>query len=191
MPAGIVLRSALFLIALVAWVGCSGTSDTSRDSSAREVHRSRDGRLQYATPPGWFDATADSQSAGHAVWIIRNDYGATLTIDEVRFDAAARAAVQQGGLEPLAQLLMTLPSGDRPVRTLSGPETFERNGKVYCGYEVEAYQTRDLLRVILFRANERVYSSTLVVPAAAREGGADQLIEAQHAFLGSVTWSSL
>ena len=191
MRAGIALRSALLLVTLVFWAGCSSTPEASRDATVPETHRSRDGRLQYVTPAGWFDATADSQAAGHAVWIIRNDYGATLTIDEVRFDAAAGAAVREGGLEPLARLLMTLPSGDRPVRALSGPEAFERNGKVYCGYRVEVYETRDMLRVVLFRADERVYSSTLVVPAAVRERGADQLLEAQTAFLGSVTWSSL
>ena len=191
MRAGIAFRSALYSLALTTWVGCSSGPESSRDSSVPEVHRSRDGRLQYVTPAGWFDATADSQATGHAVWIIRNDYGATLTIDEVRFDAAARAAVSAGGLEPLARLLMTLPSGDRPVRALSGPEAFERNGNVYCGYDVEVYETRDMLRVVLFRADERIYSSTLVVPAAARERGVDQLLEAQTAFLGSVTWISL
>jgi hypothetical protein len=191
MRAGIALRSAPCFLALTFWVGCSGSPQASRDSRVPEVHRSRDGRIQYVTPSGWFDATADSQAAGHAVWIIRNDYGATLTIDEVRFDPAAQAAVREEGLEPLARLLMTLPSGDRPVRALSGPEPFERNGKVYCGYEVEAYETRDMLRVVVFRVDELVYSSTLVVPAAARERGVDQLLEAQAAFLGSITWSSL
>jgi len=191
MRAGIALRSAFCFLALTSWVGCSSSPQASRNSSAPEVHRSRDGRIQYVTPAGWFDATADSQAAGHEVWIIRNDYGATLTIDEVRFDGAARAAVREGGLELLARLLMTLPSGDRPVRALSGPETFERNGKVYCEYEVEVYETRDVLRVVLFRSDELVYSSMLVVRAAARERGADQLLETQTAFLGSVTWSSL
>jgi len=191
MRAGIALRSALVALALASLTGCSGSPEAARESSARAVHRSRDGRLQYVTPPGWFDATADSQAAGHAVWIIRNDYGATLTIDEVRLDAAAVAMVGTGGLEPLAQLLMTLPSGDRPVRTVGAPETVERDGKAYCEYAVEVYETGDLLRVVLFRAGERVYSSTLVVPAAVRERGTEQLAEAQAAFLGSVSWISL
>jgi hypothetical protein len=191
MRAGIAVRSALFLCVLASWAGCSSSPESSRDEVSREVRRSRDGRLHYVTPAGWFDATADSQAASHIVWVIRNDYGATLTIDEVRVDAAARAAVQEGGLEPLARLLMTLPSGDRPVRALIDPETFERDGKVYCRYEVEVYETRDLLRVVLFRAGERIYSSTLVVPAAVRERSADQLLEAQTAFLGSVSWISL
>lgn len=191
MHAGIALRSALFLIALVSWAGCSGSPEASRDTAQREVHRSRDGRLQYVTPAGWFDATADSQAAGHVVWIIRNDYGATLTIDELKLDAAARAVIRQGELEPLARLLMTLPSGDRPVRTLSGPETFESGGKVYCRYEVEVYETRDILRVVLFQVEERIYSSTLIIPAPAQERDVDALTQAQTAFLGSVTRMSL
>jgi hypothetical protein len=191
MRAGIVPRSTRLLVALAFWAGCSSAPEGSRDTPEPAVHRSRDGQLQYVTPPGWFDASADSQAAGHEVWIIRNDYGGTLTIDEVRFDAAARAAVRDGGLELLAQLLMTLPSGDRPVSRLSGPETFERDGKVFCGYEVEVYETRDLVRVLLFRAGDRVYSSTLVVPAAVRDRGSEQLREAQTAFLGAVAWMSL
>lgn len=191
MRAWIVLRSASFLLPLALLAGCSGSPEASRDTGSREVHRSRDGLLQYVTPQGWFDATADSQAAGHAVWVIRNDYGSTLTIDEVRFDGAARSHVREQGLEPLARLLMTLPSGDRPVRALRAPETTERDGKVFCEYEVEVYETRDLLRVVLFRAGERVYSSTLVIPAAARDRGAEELREAQTAFLRSVAWSSL
>jgi hypothetical protein len=191
MLAGIVPRSALVLLALAFWGGCSSSPESSRDTPAPAVHRSRDGRLQYVTPPGWFDATADSQAAGHVVWIIRNDYGGTLTLDEVRFDAAARAAVRDGGLEPLAQLLMTLPSGDRSVSRLSGPETFEREGTMFCRYEVEVYETRDLVRVVLFHVEDRVYSCTLVVPAAIRDRGSEQLVEEQAAFLGAVAWGSL
>ena len=191
MRAGIVLRSTLVLLALASWAGCSSAPESSRDTPVPVVHRSRDGRLQYVTPPGWFDATADSQAAGHVVWIIRNDYGGTLTIDEVRFDAAALAAVRDEGLEPLAQLLMTLPSGERAVSRLSGPETFERDGKVFCGYQGEVYETRDLVRVVLFQVEDRVYSSTLVVPAAVRDRGPEPLLEAQTAFLTAVAWISL
>jgi hypothetical protein len=191
MRPGIALRSVAVLLGLTLWAGCSSSPESTRDTGTPEVHRSRDGRLQYVTPAGWFDATADSTAAGHAVWIIRSDYGGTLTIDEVRLDAAAGKALGGGGLEPLAHLLMTLPSGERPVRPLGAPMTFERNGKAFCAYEVEAYETRDLLRVVLFRAGERVYASTLVVPAAARERGAGPLVEAQAAFLGSVNWLSL
>jgi hypothetical protein len=191
MLAGIVPRSALVLLALAIWAGCSSSPESSRDTPVPAVHRSRDGRLQYVTPPGWFDASADSQAAGHVVWIIRNDYGGTLTLDEVRFDAAARAALRDGGLEPLAHLLMTLPSGDRSVSRLSGPETFEREGKMFCRYEVEVYETRDLVRVVLFRVEDRVYSCTLVVPAAIRDRWSEQLVEEQTAFLGAVAWISL
>jgi hypothetical protein len=176
---------------LASVYGCSGTRETSRDDVVPAERRSRDGLLQYAPPHGWFDATADSQAAGHAVWIIRNDYVASITIDEVRLDAAAQATALTDGLEPIARLLMTLPSGDRPVRTLTEPATIERKGRVYCGYLVEAYGTNDLLSVVLFRADERVYSSTLVVPREARERGVDELVDAQAAFLGSVAWSPL
>jgi hypothetical protein len=147
--------------------------------------------LQYVPPPGWFDATPDSQAAGHEVWIIRDDYGATLTIDEVHLDTAARDAVRQGGLEPLARLLMTLPSGDRPITVRRPPEIYERDGRVYCQYEVEVFETRDVIRVVLFRAGEEVYSSTLMVPASVRDRSAGQLSDVQTEFLGSVRWYSL
>jgi hypothetical protein len=62
---------------------------------------------------------------------------------------------------------------------------------VYCRYEAEVYDTRDLLGVVLFRAGERIYSATLVVQAAVRERSAEQLLEAQTSFLGSVGWISL
>jgi hypothetical protein len=191
MSQGIALRSALLFLVLASWVGCSSAPESARDAGPPRVHRSRDGRLQYITPAGWFDATADAQAAGRAVWIIRNDYGGTLTIDEVKLDEAARRSSGAGGLEPIARLLMTLPSGERPVRAIRDPETVEQNGRVYCAYEVEVYETRDLLRVVLFRAGERVYASTLVVPAAVRDRGYGQLLEAQSSFLGSVSWASL
>jgi hypothetical protein len=86
---------------------------------------------------------------------------------------------------------MTLPSGERPVRPIRDPETVEQNSRVYCVYEVEVYERGDLLRVVLFRAGERVYASTLVVPAAVRDRAYGQLLEAQSSFLGSLRWASL
>jgi hypothetical protein len=53
------------------------------------------------------------------------------------------------------------------------------------------YETRDLVRVVLFHVEDRVYSCTLVVPAAIRVRGSEQLVEEQTAFLGTVAWSSL
>jgi hypothetical protein len=136
---------------------------------------------------GWFDATADSQSAGHAVLIIRNDYGATIAVDEVHLDAAARDHLRQGSLLEAAQVLMSLSTWDRGTVLVQGPRLLTLAGKEVCRYAMAATVARDRIEVTLFDTGGKIYSVNVLLSGKAenREGIFDQL---QDDFVGSLRW---
>ncbi len=170
-------------------VGCSSPPVATRLFFLPGSFPSRDGTLQYRVPAGWFDATADSQAAGHLIWVLRNDYGASLTIDRIHLDSSARRVLDDdNSLLTLASLLAPLMHKDRPGVVQQMPKVFELDGRAYCGYEMESPDDEDILRVVLFDTGEEVYVATLFMasrlPAASRE----DLHALQEGFLSALRW---
>ena len=77
-------RLLLLLCSALLLSGCAGSSRVAPGILHHPYATSRDGGLRYRLPAGWFDVTADPQSAGHALLLIRNDYRATIVVDESR-----------------------------------------------------------------------------------------------------------
>ena len=184
-------RSSLLggILLTLLLVGCSSPPVATRFSFLPGSFPSRNSSLQYRVPAGWFDATADSQAAGHLIWVLRNDYGASLTIDRIHLDSSARRVFDDDdNLLTLASLIAPLTERDRPGVVQQMPKVFELDGRAYCGYEMESPDDGDILRVILFNTGEEVYAATLFMasrlPAASRE----DLHALQEAFLSALRW---
>lgn len=178
------LRRSAPLLALLIF-GCS--THLSSPPLSPSYSPSRDGGLHYRLPAGWFDATADSQSAGHAVLIIRNDYGATIAIDEVHLDGAAREHLRQGGLLEAAQVLMSLSTWDRGTVLVQGPRLLTLAGKEVCRYTMAATAARDQIEVTLLDTGGKMYAVNVLLSGKAenRAGVFEQL---QDDFVGSLRW---
>ena len=182
-----VLLRALPLLLLFLLFGCSSGPRVATTNLRAGYFPSRDGALQYRLPVGWFDATADSQATGHVIWLMRNDYGASITVDEVRLDAAARMEIERGGLLQLAQLVMSLTTGDRGAMLVEPPNMVVVNGRQFCRYEMVASSTRDTLRMTLFDTGGKAY----VVTALLQDKGASrdpQFASIQENFLSTLRW---
>jgi hypothetical protein len=136
---------------------------------------------------GWFDATADSQSASHAILIIRNDYGATIAVDEVRLDDAAREHLHQGSVMEAAQVLMSLSTWDRGTVLVQGPRLLTLAGKEVCRYTMSATAARDQIEVTVLDTGGKMYSVSVLLSGKAenRAGVFEQL---QDDFVGSLRW---
>jgi len=182
----ILTRALLFLLTLLLF-GCGSGSRVVTPSLHAGYFPSRDGALQYRLPVGWFDATADSQATAHAIWLMRNDYGASITVDEIRLDAAARKEIERGGLLQLAQLVMALTTGEHGAMLLEPPAVVTVNGRPFCRYEMVASATRDTLRVALFDTGEKAYVVTALLPekVARRD---PQFTTVHESFLSTLRW---
>ena len=187
MRAGRILwRLAPFLAALIA--GCAPQPHTLESSPPTSLPVSRDGMLHYQVPEGWFDATADSPLSGPVIWILRNDYGAAITVSEIHLDAQARHDLAQAGLVQLAHLTQTLGSGDRPSLLLHAPELLNAGGREMCAYEMTSAGAADTVRVLLFDTGSRVYSVSALQQAGGVQQSAEDLAEIEQEFVVNLRW---
>jgi len=189
MPAASVWHT-LLLFALPGFMlaACGGPSEVSRIPMQSAYHASRDGDLQYRLPLGWFDATADSQATQHAVWALRNDYGASITVEEIHLDASARRELGEKKLLQLAQLTMPLLANDRSAAVQEAPVLFSVRGREYCAFELVTFPSDDTLRVVLFDTGRRTYTVTFYTKGGGDTTGGKELRSVQEGFLRSLRW---
>jgi hypothetical protein len=176
-----------FSAVIVLLSGCAAGSRVSTGLLNPSYAASRDGQLQYRLPIGWFDATADSQAVGHAVWLMRSDYGATIAVDEVSLDAGAREAIRDGGLLELAPLVISLTAGDRGAVLIVPPVDVTLNSKTVCQYTMLVSETRDTLRVTLVDTGRHVYAVT-ALRSEKREGQSPSLTAVADDFVAALRW---
>ncbi len=169
-------------------LGCGGPSEVTRVPMQSDYHASRDGTLQYRLPLGWFDATSDSQATQHAIWVLRNDYGASITVEEVILDSSAREELGEKRLLQLAQLTMPLLAHDRSATVQQMPSLFSFRGKEFCGFELVTFPSGDTLRVVLFNAGWRAYTATFYVKGEGSGMSSEGLRALQEGFLGMLRW---
>jgi hypothetical protein len=183
------LFPAVLLLVLVAgfWTGCSSSSSATVALQLPSF-TSRDGLVNYRIPVGWFNAIADSQSSGQTIWLLRNDYSATIAVSEVHVDYDAREDLQVAGIMHLAQLTMGLAAGGKPYVLQRQPEGVMIGGTPGCAYEIVIPQVNDVLRVIVVDTGVRVYMVTALVSGEAGHGLRDEVFAAQDAFLSGLTW---
>lgn len=181
------LLSAVLIMMAGLGTGCASTSYPTPVFHT-PYFASRDSVFQYRLPAGWFDATADSQASGHAVWLLRNDYTASIAVTEVHLDPDAREDLRAGGIMHLATLSMALAAGGKPYVLQQSPEAIKINGRPSCIYQLMASPANDILRVVLMDAGERVYMTTALVSGETKRGVRSEVFAVEDAFLGSLRW---
>jgi hypothetical protein len=177
----------LAAVSLLLLAGCSSSRETSTPALHPGYATSRDGLLHYRPPVGWFDATADSQAMIHAVWLLRSDYSASITVDRIRLDANAQSSLGSSPLLTVAQLTMGLSAGERAPIVREAPSLFTAGGRQFCRYKLEYEPSRDAVSVVLLNAGGAVYSVTALVTGERR---ADEraLQDLQLSFVTSLRW---
>jgi hypothetical protein len=175
---------ALLLSALL-WPGC-GAPPPSPPPLQASYSIARDGYLHYRLPLGWFDVTADSQAHGNAIWLLRSDYGATITVNEIRVDANARDEISRQGLTTLARLTMFLSTPDKGALLQRAPEEFAVRGRPCCSYELLIPASGDILRTILLDSGEKVYAVAALRTSAVKDGS--EVAAVQMSFVEGLRW---
>jgi len=185
-----VVRSsaALCLSAALFAAGCGSAPSTAVPPLLHQPYfLARDGAVRYRLPAGWFDATGESQGTDRAVFLVRGDYGGTLTVHEVHVDAAARRDLPQIGLLQIARMTASLESGSKSGMVVREPETLRINGREGYVYEVE-YSSGDRVRTILVDTGERLYAVAALVNGGATGAATWDIFAAQQAFVAALRW---
>ncbi len=183
------LRSPLLAALVLALAACAPTRETSAPPTPHSVPlvAARGGGFSYRIPPGWFDASADSQARGHAALLIRNDYGATISVDEVHLDEAARSEINENGLLPVARLLLSLSSWDHDAILTMAPHSVDVDGRQACRYGLASGNGEDTVEVTLVESTEKLFAVRVLV-SGKKGGGKVSLRTIQEDFLGTVRW---
>jgi hypothetical protein len=177
-----------FSVPALLSLGCSGTSTTVSRALYAPYLVSRDGMLRYRIPAGWFTAVTDSSEPEKLVFLVRNDYAGSLTVNEVHLDGSARRQLEAGGLLPFAQLTASLEASSKSGIVVSAPVIIQVNGKEACTYELEFRGNGDRVRTVLVDTGHRVYSVAALVNGSTGSGAAGEILTAQQAFVSALRW---
>ncbi len=175
--------TALLLIAVVALAGCASTPRFAEIPLQSPYAVSRHGLLHYKIPVGWFDATSDSQSVAAEIWLVRNDYAATISVSEIIVDTETRHAISREGLIRLANLSLSLSGSDGSTTVLDPPANILLNDKTACSYSVHRSGADDTVRVVLIPVGERVFEVVALASGKQRRVSAREIFSAQQSFL--------
>lgn len=166
---------------------CAATSPYAVDYPlSKEAFRSRDGLFSGWIPQGWFSSTDDSLAPALAVWLLRDDFAAGVSVKELHIDPSTASRIDQGGLKLLALASAGL-HPDIPATPAVEPKEFDLKGRTFCGYEYSG--EGKLGRVVVFTARGR-YFECEARPLKGRWTPADaaRLYSVQQTMLSGLTF---
>jgi len=145
----------LLLILSILLASCAAKLPyTSNIPLTRQIFHSRDGVLGGRIPQGWFSSTEDTLAPAVLVWLIKEDFSATLTLKELIPDQLAKQQINKEGLMLLAEVSSKFQteSFSELVNTF---QEFNIRGRKFCSYEVGAGSERK--RLVVFAAGGKYY----------------------------------
>jgi hypothetical protein len=179
------LFSAFFL------AGCASVPYESNYPMTDEVVKSLNEDLQVNVPKGWFATTDESNAPNLLLWLVREDYGATMAISEIKAEASTRKQLERRGLEALAEVSFALKSERAKAKAemVVKPKEFKINGRKFCSYEYSTDGRKTIIRVVVFDTSKHFYDFA-VVPAEKEGTKTDpkNLFIIQQSVLNSMQW---
>jgi hypothetical protein len=174
---------ALFL-SLVLWGCASKLPYVSTFPLTEKYFHSRDGIFYGKIPTGWFSATDDTLGPSVSVWLLREDFSASITIRELKLNNFSRDQIEKGGLELLARLSAAnyIEDGFPPQVE---PICFKLKAKEFCSYEISV--EGELRRFVLYSAKGRFYEcTTRQLKGEWQTTDTQKLFIVQQSILGSI-----
>jgi hypothetical protein len=175
----------LYLLLAVLLASCAASVPYSTEYPlTTALFRSRDSAFSGRIPDGWFSSTEDTIAPALAAWLIREDYGATLTVRELRLDRLSQSRVNNDGLTLLANLNAAFEHHTAVMREV---REYKIEGKQFCGYEYGPSESPG--RVVVFAAGAKYYSCTAQrVKGTWSKADFTALFSAQESVLRSLSW---
>ncbi len=159
----------------------------------REIVTALNGEMSVNIPKDWF-ATSDEKAAPHLlIWLVSNDYTATITLTEIKASQEVHARLKENGLTSLAMVSLDLKQAKATgaFEIVTPPQQFAADGRVFCGYEYTTDNRTTVNRIIVFDTGKRYYE--LAAVPFPKEGvdqklGAKSLFVIQQSVLSTLRW---
>jgi len=176
-------------VILLAFVIASCTSSLQYSIDyplTKELFHSRDGVFNGRIPQGWFCSSEDSLSPALRAWFIKEDYSASINIQELHLDRLAARRVEKEGLKLLAQLSLASRQDSATKTFTDSPKEFKIRGKEFCSYEVKGNGNRT--RVVVFPAKGKFYECVaMALKGTSLSQEIARLFSTQQSLLSSLT----
>lgn len=192
----------LLLAAAILLSACAGAPEVEEASPSatpyryaalaemsREYVTAADGSVTVLRPEGWLKTSDPVEAPSLLLWLVNDDYSASLSFVHIRMDPALYETLKKDGLEAVAKVSLGLKQrgADDAVHIVQQVEQFRIGGRLCAAYEYRTGTTEALIRVVVFDTGTRYMECTLfpasntITPAANRK-----LFELQQSVLASL-----
>lgn len=183
MPARGVLRS--IAVAALFAAGCSSAPYSSDLPLAPGDHAASSGVFRYRIPRGWVDASAESSAPRRVVMLLRADRRASIVAEQPVMDEHAMRTVHREGTCAVAAVLRDAAPG---VEATGDMQEFEASGRSWCAWEGRQRSDGRAVRTAVAAAGRGVVEVRAVGPPGAARRDAEEVFQAQQAFLENLRW---
>lgn len=178
---GLIFSSLLFLFS------CGGSLSSIYDSSSplsHETAKSKSSQLSVKIPQGWFTAE-DNETKLIDLWLVKDDYSATLNFIALNLDSLTRKEIRNDELKGAAELSKTFRKAKygKSFKGFLNEELFEINKKLFSAYEY-VDDSKRTIRVVVFKYSSKFFELT-AVPVKPQD--LQELFKIQNSVLTSVT----
>ena len=150
---------------------------------------SADRELRLRVPEGWFVPVDGDAASGLLFWLVKEDYLATMGLEEIRADETVRKNLSAERLEALGQLSFSLKkSRDTSASILRGPDVFRLNKKNFCSYEYSLDKGARTVRTVVFSTSKKIYELTAFPSPRKAPSVMQPVFDAQQAILQTIEW---
>ena len=183
------MKHPLVLVLLSLFLAsCAGTLPYPPDYPlSSEMFRSRDGSLSGRVPQGWVFSSEDTLAPALVAWLVKEDFSASLSLEEIHLDRLSAERVDSEGLELLARMSLQFQQGPAAAQFTEPPVEFKLGGTRFCGYEIIVKGERK--RIVVFAARGRFYEcSAAPLKGVWSDEELTRLFAAQQGLLSSITF---
>ncbi|MBL0175548.1 MAG: hypothetical protein IPP94_09840 [Ignavibacteria bacterium] len=176
-PSRVISTLAVLLLAVFS-AGCGGSDATTESIPAAKYRYAADAEMTATLaetaardivircPAGWRETVDQKNAPNIVLWIVAENYGASLSFVPLQMDPVLYTALRRDGLSAVAKVSLSLKRDNArdSVRVLQPPESFTLNRRDYVAYEYSADGGKTAIRVVLFDTG-RQYIECALLPA--------------------------
>ncbi|MBI5645383.1 MAG: hypothetical protein HY962_00505 [Ignavibacteriae bacterium] len=118
-------------------------------------------------PKGWMETMDVKNAPQIALWLVKEDYSASISFTPIAMDPALYATLKKDGLRSVAKVSLNLKKdyAQDSVKVIQETEYFRLNNRDFAAYEYSAGAS-DVVRVVVFDTGSR-FMECVVMPATA------------------------
>ncbi len=193
---------SLLFAALLLITGCGGSppsrtgptpSETYRGSAplplSAEIVTTMDRELSVRLPVGWTHTLDEANAPQILLWMVRDDYGATITFSPMTMDPSVYQRLRGDGLLAVAKASLSLKrqAAYDSVQVERTPELFSIGSRAFASYEYSISGGSILVRVVVFDTGSR-FMECVAMPASTSMSRQEQirLFQLQQSVLTSL-----